>query len=160
MCTGSGCLAILMAHVFPNAAVTAVDLSDDALEVARINVADYGLEDQIELVRSDVFDALADRRFDLILSNPPYVTAEAMDALPPEYLHEPRMALASGEDGLDVVRRLLSQAAGHLNPGGILAVEVGHNRHIVEAAFPDLPLTWLSTRGGDDMVFLLRREDL
>jgi ribosomal protein L3 glutamine methyltransferase len=160
MCTGSGCLAILMAHVFPNAAVTAVDLSDDALEVARINVADYGLEDQIELVRSDVFDALATRRFDLILSNPPYVTAEAMDALPPEYLHEPRMALASGEDGLDVVRRLLSQAAEHLNPGGILAVEVGHNRHIVEAAFPDLPFTWLSTRGGDDMVFLLRREDL
>ena len=160
MCTGSGCLAILMAHVFPNAAVTAVDLSDDALEVARINVADYGLEDQIELVRSDVFDALADRRFDLILSNPPYVTAEAMDALPPECLQEPRMALASGDDGLDVVRRLLSQAAGHLNPGGILAVEVGHNRHIVEAAFPDLPLTWLSTRGGDDMVFLLRREDL
>ena len=160
MCTGSGCLAILMAHVFPNAEVTAVDLSDDALDVARINVADYGLEDRIELVRSDVFDGLAGRRFDLILSNPPYVTAEAMDALPPEYLHEPHMALASGEDGLDVVRRLLAQAAGHLNPGGILAVEVGHNRHIVEAAFPDLPLTWLSTRGGDDMVFLLRREDL
>ena len=160
MCTGSGCLAILMAHVFPNAAVTAVDLSDDALDVARINVADYGLEDRIELVRSDVFDGLAGRRFDLILSNPPYVTAEAMDALPPEYLHEPHMALASGEDGLDVVRRLLAQAAGHLNPGGILAVEVGHNRHIVEAAFPDLPFNWLSTRGGDDMVFLLRREDL
>ncbi len=160
MCTGSGCLAILMAHVFPNAAVTAVDLSDDALDVARINVADYGLEDRIELVCSDVFDALAGRRFDLILSNPPYVTAEAMDALPPEYLHEPHMALASGDDGLDVVRRLLSQAAAHLNPGGILAVEVGHNRHIVEAAFPDLPFNWLSTRGGDDMVFLLRREDL
>ena len=160
MCTGSGCLAILMAHVFPNAEVTAVDLSDDALDVARINVADYGLEDRIELVPSDVFDGLAGRRFDLILSNPPYVTAEAMDALPPEYLHEPRMALASGDDGLDVVRRLLSQAAGHLNPGGILAVEVGHNRHIVEAAFPELPFNWLSTRGGDDMVFLLRREDL
>ena len=160
MCTGSGCLAILMAHVFPKAEVTAVDLSDDALDVARINVADYGLEDRIELVRSDVFDGLAGRRFDLILSNPPYVTAEAMDALPPEYLHEPHMALASGEDGLDVVRRLLAQAAGHLNPGGILAVEVGHNRHIVEAAFPDLPFNWLSTRGGDDMVFLLRREDL
>ena len=160
MCTGSSCLAILMAHVFPNAEVTAVDLSDDALDVARINVADYGLEDRIELVRSDVFDGLAGRRFDLILSNPPYVTAEAMDALLPEYLHEPHMALASGEDGLDVVRRLLAQAAGHLNPGGILAVEVGHNRHIVEAAFPDLPFNWLSTRGGDDMVFLLRREDL
>lgn len=160
MCTGSGCLAILMAHAFPNAEVTAVDLSDDALDVARINVADYGLEDRIELVRSDVFDALAGRRFDLILSNPPYVTAEAMDALPPEYLHEPRMALASGDEGLDVVRRLLSQAAAHLNPGGIMAVEVGHNRQIVEAAFPDLPFNWLSTRGGDDMVFLLRREDL
>lgn len=160
MCTGSGCLAILMAHAFPNAEVTAVDLSEDALDVARINVADYGLEDRIELVRSDVFDALAHRRFDLILSNPPYVTAEAMDALPPEYLHEPRMALASGDDGLDVVRRLLAQAREHLNPGGILAVEVGHNRDIVEAAFPDLAFTWLSTRAGDDMVFLLRREDL
>lgn len=160
LCTGSGCLAILMAHAFPNADITAVDLSADALDVARINVADYGLEDRIELVRSDVFDALGDRRFDLILSNPPYVTAEAMDALPPEYLHEPHMALASGEDGLDVVRRLLAEAGAHLNPGGILAVEVGHNRAIVEAAFPDLPFTWLSTRGGDDMVFLLRREDL
>lgn len=160
MCTGSGCLAILMAQVFPNAAVTAVDLSEDALDVARINLADYGLEDRIELVRSDVFDGLAGRRFDLILSNPPYVTAEAMDALPPEYLHEPHMALAAGDDGLDVVRRLLAQAAAHLNPGGILAVEVGHNRHIVEDAFPDLPFNWLSTRGGDDMVFLLRREDL
>ena len=160
LCTGSGCLAILMAHAFPNADITAVDLSADALDVARINVADYGLEERIELVRSDVFDALGDRRFDLILSNPPYVTAEAMDALPPEYLHEPHMALASGEDGLDVVRRLFAGAGAHLNPGGVLAVEVGHNRAIVEAAFPDLPFTWLSTRGGDDMVFLLRREDL
>lgn len=160
MCTGSGCLAILLAHAFPDAAITAVDLSDDALDVARINVADYGLEERVELVRSDVFAQLDGRRFDLILSNPPYVTAEAMDALPPEYLHEPRMALASGDDGLDVVRRLLAQAAEHLNPGGILAVEVGHNRHIVEEAFPDLPFNWLSTRGGDDMVFLLRREDL
>ncbi len=160
LCTGSGCLAILMAHAFPNADITAVDLSADALDVARINVADYGLEERIELVRSDVFNALGDRRFDLILSNPPYVTAEAMDALPPEYLHEPHMALASGEDGLDVVRRLLAGAGAHLNPGGVLAVEVGHNRAIVEAAFPDLPFTWLSTRGGDDMVFLLRREDL
>lgn len=160
LCTGSGCLAILMAHAFPNAEVCAVDLSEDALEVARINVADYGLQDRIELVHGDVFEGLEGRRFDLILSNPPYVTAEAMDALPPEYLHEPQMALASGEDGLDVVRRLLAEAADHLNPGGILAVEVGHNRDIVEAAFPDLPFQWLSTRGGDDMVFLLHREDL
>lgn len=116
LCTGSGCLAILMAHVFSNAEVCAVDLSEDALEVARINVADYGLEDRIELVHGDVFEALEGRRFDLILSNPPYVTAEAMDALPPEYLHEPQMALASGEDGLDVVRRLLAEAASTSTP--------------------------------------------
>lgn len=160
LCTGSGCLAILMAHAFPKAAVTGADLSDDALEVAQQNVADYGLEERIELVRSDVFSGLAGRCFDLILSNPPYVTADAMDALPPEYLHEPRMALAAGEDGLDVVRRLIAEAADHLNPDGVLAVEVGHNRAIVEAAFPDLPFNWLSTRGGDDMVFVLNRADL
>ena len=160
LCTGSGCLAVLMAHAFPNAGVVAADLSADALDVARINVADYGLENRIELVRSDVFSALDGRRFDLILSNPPYVTAEAMDELPPEYLHEPRMALASGEDGLDVVRKLIAEGAAHLNPDGVLAVEVGHNRHIVEATFPNLPFNWLSTRGGDDMVFVVRREDL
>ena len=160
LCTGSGCLAILMAHAFPHAAVVGADLSADALEVARINVEDYGLEERVELVCSDVFSALQGRSFDLILSNPPYVTAEAMDALPPEYLHEPQMALASGDDGLDVVRRLIAESAAHLNPGGLLAVEVGHNRSIVEEAFPDLPFNWLSTRGGDDMVFLLRREDL
>lgn len=160
LCTGSGCLAILMAHAFPHAAVVGADLSADALEVARINVEDYGLEERVELVCSDVFSALQGRSFDLILSNPPYVTAEAMDALPPEYLHEPQMALASGDDGLDVVRRLIVESAAHLNPGGLLAVEVGHNRSIVEEAFPDLPFNWLSTRGGDDMVFLLRREDL
>ena len=160
MCTGSGCLAVLMAHALPNADVTAADLSEEALDVALQNVTDYGLEDRISLVHTDVFDALDGRKYDLILSNPPYVTAEAMDALPPEYLHEPRMALASGEDGLDVVRRLIAEGAAHLNPNGVLAVEVGHNRDIVEAAFPDLPFNWLSTRGGDDMVFVLRREDL
>ncbi|APR05609.1 50S ribosomal protein L3 N(5)-glutamine methyltransferase [Thauera chlorobenzoica] len=160
LCTGSGCLAVLMAHAFPHAEITAADLSEDALDVARQNVVDYGLEERIELVHSDVFSALRDRRFDLILSNPPYVTAEAMDALPPEYLHEPRMALASGEDGLDVVRKLIAHAAQHLNPRGVLAVEVGHNRDLVEAAFPDLPFTWLSSRGGDDMVFVLKKEEL
>lgn len=160
MCTGSGCLAILMAYAFPNSNVVGADLSDEALEVAQINVTDYGLEDRVELVKTDVFSALQGRRFDLILSNPPYVTDESMDALPAEFLHEPRMALAAGEDGLDVVHRLIAESAAHLNPGGLLAVEVGHNRHLVEAAFPDLPFNWLSTRGGDDMVFLLRREDL
>ncbi len=160
LCTGSGCLAILMAHAFPRARITGADLSDDALAVAADNVAAYGLEDRIELARSDVFSALGGRRFDLILSNPPYVTAQAMTELPAEYLHEPRMALAAGSDGLDIVRRLLAEAAEHLNPGGILAVETGHNRAIVESAFPGLPFTWLATRGGDDMVFLLRREEL
>lgn len=160
LCTGSGCLAILMAHAFPNADIVAADLSDDALEVARRNVDDYGLGGQIELVHSDVFGALGERRFDLILSNPPYVTADAMAALPPEYLHEPTMALAAGEDGLDIVRKLIAQSARHLHPDGILAVEVGHNRDIVESAFPELPFSWLSTRGGDDMVFLLKREEL
>ncbi len=160
MCTGSGCLAILMAHAFPSAQVVGVDLSPDALEVAQANVADYHLEDRVELVQSDVFDGLAGRRFDLILSNPPYVTAEAMEALPPEYLHEPRMALAAGDDGLDVVRRLIAEAREYLNPGGVLAVEVGHNRHIVEDAFPDLPFVWLSAEGGEDAVFVLRAEDL
>ncbi|MCM8566235.1 50S ribosomal protein L3 N(5)-glutamine methyltransferase [Thauera linaloolentis] len=160
MCTGSGCLAVLMAHAFPDAAVTGADLSQDALDVALRNVADYGLGERIELVRSDVFSALEGRRYDLILSNPPYVTADAMDALPPEYLHEPHMALAAGDDGLDVVRRLIAEGAAHLNPNGLLAVEVGHNRDIVEHAFPNLPFNWLSTRGGDDMVFVLRREDL
>ncbi|THF66082.1 50S ribosomal protein L3 N(5)-glutamine methyltransferase [Pseudothauera nasutitermitis] len=160
LCTGSGCLAVLMAEVFPNASVVGADLSAEALEVARRNVAEHGLEERIELVASDVFDSLAGRRFDLILSNPPYVTAEAVAALPPEYRHEPAMALGAGEDGLDVVRRILAGAAAHLKPGGVLAVEVGHNRALVEAAFPDLPLMWLSAQGGDDMVFVLRREDL
>ncbi|PTD98025.1 50S ribosomal protein L3 N(5)-glutamine methyltransferase [Pseudothauera lacus] len=160
LCTGSGCLAVLMAHAFPQAGIVAADLSTDALEVAARNVADYGLDERIELVRSDVFGGLAGRRFDLIISNPPYVTAAAVAALPAEYLHEPQMALGAGEDGLDVVRRLLAEAREHLNPGGILAVEVGHNRALVEEAFPNLPLTWLSTRGGEDMVFVVRREDL
>lgn len=160
LCTGSGCIAILMAQAFPNADVVAVDLSEDALAVARRNVDDYGLSDQVELVHSDLFDALGDRRFDLIISNPPYVTADAMATLPPEYLHEPQMALAAGDDGLDIVRRLIAEAATHLHPEGILAVEIGHNRDLVENAFPELPFSWLSTEGGEDMVFLLKREDL
>lgn len=160
LCTGSGCLAILMAQVYPNADVVAVDLSEDALDVAKRNIEDYGLSDQIALVHSDVFSKIGDRRFDLIISNPPYVTAEAMDALPAEYRHEPEMALAAGNDGLDIVRNLIANAAKHLHPEGVLAVEVGHNRSLVENAFPDLPFSWLSTEGGDDMVFVLRREDL
>lgn len=160
LCTGSGCLAIVMAHVFPNAHVVAADLSDGALAVARQNVADYALEDSVELVRSDVFSGLADRRFDLIISNPPYVTQASMEALPAEYLHEPGMALVAGEDGMDIVRRIIAEARAHLTPDGVLAVEVGHNRAFVEAAFPDLPLVWLPTSGGDDMIFLIQAADL
>lgn len=160
LCCGSGCLAILMADAFPDAQVVAADLSEDALAVAHDNVDEYGLNGRIELIHSDLFDSLAGRRFDLIISNPPYVTAAAMNALPPEYLHEPRMALAAGDDGLDIVRRILDQAGEHLNPGGLLAVEIGHNRAIVESAFPELPFVWLESTGGDDMVFLLRADDL
>jgi ribosomal protein L3 glutamine methyltransferase len=160
LCTGSGCLAIVMAHTLPQARIDAIDLSADALSIAQRNIADYGLEDQIEAIQSDLFAAVPDRRYDLIISNPPYVTAEAMAALPPEYRHEPTLALAAGEDGLDVVRRILAAAPDHLQPGGVLAVEVGHNRDIVDAAFPDLPLTWIDTDSAEGKVFLLRREDL
>jgi ribosomal protein L3 glutamine methyltransferase len=160
LCTGSGCLAILMAHAFPNAQVTAVDLSAEALEVARRNVDDYDLAARIELVRSDLFAVLGERRFDLIISNPPYVTAAAMAAIPAEYRHEPELALAAGEDGLDVVRRILAGATRHLKSGGLLAVEVGHNRDLVEAAFPGLPFTWLASGSDEGKIFLLAREQL
>jgi ribosomal protein L3 glutamine methyltransferase len=160
LCTGSGCLAIIMAHVFPHARIDAIDLSPDALSIAQRNIADYDLGDQVEAIQSDLFAAVPGRRYDLIISNPPYVTAEAMAALPPEYRHEPVLALAAGPDGLDVVRRILAAAPDHLEPGGVLAIEVGHNRDIVDAAFPDLPLTWVDTESAEAKVFLLRREDL
>lgn len=160
LCTGSGCLAILLAHAFPNARVDAVDISADALEVAARNVNDYELGDRIELIRSDLFAGLADRRYDIIISNPPYVTGESMRTLPEEYRHEPALALASGEDGLDAVRGILAGAHAHLKPNGILAVEVGGNRAIVEEAFPRLGFTWLESESGEGMVFLLQREQL
>jgi ribosomal protein L3 glutamine methyltransferase len=160
LCTGSGCLAVLAALAFPNAEVDAVDLSQDALEVAAKNVADYGLMDRIELIESDLFAALAGRSYDVILSNPPYVNAESVSTLPPEYQAEPALALGSGEDGLDATRQILSAARAHLNPGGLLVVEIGHNRDALEAAYPALPFTWLDTASGDQFVFMLRREDL
>jgi ribosomal protein L3 glutamine methyltransferase len=138
----------------------AVDLSKDALEVAARNVADYGLADRVERVESDMFAALKGRTYDVIVSNPPYVNAESVAALPPEYQAEPALALGSGEDGLDATRQILAQAKTHLNPGGLLVVEIGHNRDALEAAFPALPFTWLDTAGGDQFVFMLRREDL
>ena len=160
LCTGSGCLAILTALTFPNAVVDAVDLSVDALEVARRNIGDYELTDRVQAIRSNMFDALAGRTYDLIVSNPPYVTAKSMSALPQEYLREPAMALASGLDGLDHVRVILREAPTYLNEGGLLVVEVGFNREGMEVAFPDLPITWVETSAGDGVVFLVTREEL
>jgi ribosomal protein L3 glutamine methyltransferase len=160
LCTGSGCLAVLLAHAFENAAIDASDLSEDALEVAAKNVADYGLEQRINLVRSDFFNGLAGRRYDLIVSNPPYVNEASMAALPEEYRHEPRSALSSGVDGLDAIRTILCDAASHLNENGILVAEIGHNRAELEKNFPRTPFTWLETSGGDEFVFLLRRNEI
>ena len=160
ICTGSGCLAILAALTFPEAQVDAVDISPDALDVARRNVADYGLEEQVRLVQSNLFAGLARQKYDLIISNPPYVNADSMATLPQEYRHEPELALAGGADGLDLVRTLLREAKDHLTPGGLLVVEIGHNRDDLEAAYPQTPFTWLDTSGGDQFVFLLRREEL
>ncbi len=160
LCTGSGCLAVLAAHAFARAQVDAADLSAAALQVARRNVKDYALGKRVRLIKTDLFERLARRRYDLILSNPPYVNAAAMRALPREYRHEPRMALAGGRDGLGLVHRMLAQAAAHLNPGGLLVVEIGHNRAALEKAYPRLPFIWLETSAGDDYLFMLRREDL
>lgn len=160
MCTGSGCLAILTALAFPNTMVDAVDLSDDALAVARRNVDDYQLEEQVRLVKSDLFSNLKGATYDLIISNPPYVNAESMNTLPQEYLREPQMALASGDDGLDHIRVILRESHNYLNKLGFLIVESGHNRDEIESAFPNLPFTWLDVSAGDEFVFLLRTEDL
>ena len=160
LCTGSGCLAILMAHAFPQAHVDAVDLSPDALAVARRNISDYGIAQQVTPIESDLFKALSGRTYDLIISNPPYVDQAAMSALPQEYLHEPALALASGADGLDHIRVILKQAAQHLNPGGLLVVELGHNRPVLETAFPTLECTWPDTSAGNESVFLIEREKL
>lgn len=160
MCTGSGCLAILAAHEFPYAQVDAVDLSPDALAVAAYNVADYELQDRVKLIQSDLFSNLGNRKYDLIISNPPYVDADSVAALPQEYLHEPEMALGSGDDGLDATRIILQNAAQHLTENGILIVEIGHNRDLLEDEYPRLPFTWLDVTAGDQFVFMLHRNDL
>jgi ribosomal protein L3 glutamine methyltransferase len=160
LCTGSGCLAILAAHAFPSAHIDAADLSADALAVAKRNVSDYDLQEKVQLIRSDLFGELAGKKYDIIISNPPYVDAPSVAALPKEYLHEPKLALGSGEDGLDATRIILAQAAEHLTDHGILVVEIGYNRDALEAAFPDLPFTWLEVSAGDQFVFLLHKNDL
>lgn len=160
LCTGSGCLAILLAHAFPTAEITGTDISEDALAVAQKNVSNYGLEDQISLVKSDLFDALGGSQFELIITNPPYVTEEAVFAFPPEYAAEPVLAHAGGEDGLTLVRRILADAGRHLSADGMLIVEIGQGRELIEAEYPDTPFQWLDTEFSAGEVFLLRKADL
>lgn len=160
LCTGSGCLAILAAQHFPNAAVDAVDISKGALEVAARNVADYGLEDRVTLHHGDLFAPLGDVSYDLIISNPPYVDAEGMAALPPECRAEPKLAFDGGADGLDVVRRILRDAPSHLTPEGGLLCEIGRGRERIEEAFAELPLLWLDTEDSEGEVFWIAAADL
>jgi ribosomal protein L3 glutamine methyltransferase len=160
LCTGSGCLAILATDSFPNAHVDAVDISKDALEVAARNVADYALEDRISLHHGDLFKPLAGNRYDLIVTNPPYVDAEGMAALPRECRFEPKLAFDGGADGLDIVRRILDEAGKHLTPQGGLLCEIGRGRELLEAAFPQLPLLWLDTEESEGEVFWIGAADL
>lgn len=160
LCTGSGCLPVLLADAFPDARIDAVDISADALAVAERNVATYGMEQRINLVESDLYTALPQKKYDLIISNPPYVNSASMDKLPQEYLQEPRIALAGGTDGMDLVRQIVAGAASRLTSRGVLIVEIGNERAYAEAAFPDLELTWISTSAGDDMVFMLTASQL
>ncbi len=160
LCTGGGSLAIFAALSFPNAEVDGADLSAEALSLAAENVADHGLEDRIHLFQGDLFEAVGGRTYDLIITNPPYVGREVMEMLPAEFRHEPAMALAGGEDGFDIVRRILAEAADHLNPGGGLLCEIGTDRELLEAEYPDTPFLWLDTEGSEGEVFWLTREQL
>ena len=161
LCTGSGCLPIIAAHVWPNARIDAVDISSDALAVARRNVADYKMEARIALFEGDLYAPLpSGATYDVILTNPPYVNEQSMRELPAEYLAEPRLALAGGDDGMDIVRRIIAGAKKRLNPGGVLVVEIGNEHDNVEAAFPDLDIVWLSVSAGDDQVFLVTYDAL
>lgn len=160
LCTGSGCLAIMLADAFPNAVIDAVDLSADALEVARINVAEYRMEERINLICSNLYQGVSKQPYDLIVTNPPYVNSLSMQKLPPEYRHEPKMALAGGKDGMDIARPIVLGASPYLAENGILIVEIGSEARHAEAAFPDLELTWLATSGGDDRVFLVEANQL
>jgi ribosomal protein L3 glutamine methyltransferase len=160
LCTGSGCLAIMMADAFPNAVVDAVDISKDALAVAERNIRDYRLEGRVNPIESDLYANVPFKKYDLIVTNPPYVNAESMKQLPPEYLREPQIALAGGADGMDLVRKIVAGAAERLTPEGVLVVEIGNEAEFAEAAFGHLGLTWLTTSAGDEQVFLLTADQL
>ena len=160
LCTGSGCLAVLAARTFPQARIDAVDISKDALDVAARNIADYGLGERIKLHRGDLFGPIAEARYDLIISNPPYVDAEGMAELPRECRAEPKLALDGGADGLDVVRRILKQARPHLTSQGGVLCEIGRGREQLEVAFPQLPLLWLDTEDSEGEVFWVGAADL
>jgi len=160
LCTGSGCLAVLMALEFPNARIDAADLSAAALQVARINIRRHKLGKRIHAIRSDLFQSIKKNKYDLIVSNPPYVTARSMRRLPEEYRREPSLALAAGEDGLDLVRRILAEAKQLLAPGGLLVCEIGGNRKALERAYPRLEFAWPETSEGPGCVFMLQREQL
>ncbi len=160
ICTGSGCLGILLADAFPNATIDVVDISPDAIAVANINIVNYGMEEQVTAIQSDMFKALKGKTYDLIISNPPYVDAPSMAKLPQEYRNEPQLALGSGVAGLDHTRTLLREAPKYLNKSGILVVEIGHNSDALLEAFPDLPFTWLEVESGNEFVFLIHRQAL
>ena len=160
LCTGSGCLGIMMAHSFQNATIDLVDLSEKALQVAEINVNHYGLHDRIELIQSDLFNALNEKKYDLIISNPPYVNQTSVDSFPLEFLKEPSMALGSGEDGLDHTIRIIQEAKRYLNDGGMLIVEIGHNKDVLLKKFPEIQFQWLDVSLGNDFVFLLEKSQL
>jgi ribosomal protein L3 glutamine methyltransferase len=160
LCTGSGCMAIACAYAFPNAIVDAADISQDALAVAAINVQRHALEGRVRLRHSDLYRGLSEQRYDIIVTNPPYVGRDEMETLPPEYRHEPELALASGEDGLDAIIRILADAPHHLSAGGILVAEVGNSHEALARAFPNVPFVWLTTDTGDESVFLLNASTL
>ncbi len=160
LCTGSGCIAISSAACLPGCDVVASDVSQDALSVARDNIDRYGLADRVTLVKSDVFDALGDRRFDVIVSNPPYVAKDEFRELPEEYGHEPGLGLVAGDDGLDIVRRIIAGARGHLNDNGLLVVEVGSAADALVSAFPDLPFAWPEFKRGGGGIFVLTADQL
>jgi ribosomal protein L3 glutamine methyltransferase len=165
ICTGSGCLGVLLADAFPEAAIDVVDISPEAIDVCNINIANYGLQERITAIQSDMFSALQDvngkpRQYDLIISNPPYVDAPSMAQLPAEYRNEPQLALGSGVAGLDHTHTILREATNYLTDDGLLIVEIGHNRDALLEAYPDLPFTWLEVSSGNEFVFLLTKSQL